>query len=148
MKMEKHKLPLGMIVGKMMHTMFKVLKKRTGEQTDTQLTIEQFGLLHSISMKEEDVIQKDMAEIMGKDQSVILRLIDSLEKKELVRRVSDKNDRRKNFLMVTKKGERVIDEYLEIEFNLMTELKQGLSKTEIDNFYKVVEHIRKKGEEL
>jgi MarR family transcriptional regulator for hemolysin len=128
--------------------MFKVLKKRTGEQTDTQLTIEQFGLLHSIAIKEEEVIQKDMAEFMGKDQSVILRLIDSLEKKDLVRRVIDSNDRRKNFLMVTKKGERVIDEYLEIEFNLMTELLQGLSKTEIDNFYKVVESIRKKGEQL
>ena len=147
-KMEKQSLPFGMIVGRMMHMMFRVLKKRTGEQADVKLTIEQFGLLHAISMKEEDVIQKDMADMMGKDKSAILRIIDTLEEKELVRRVVDTNDRRKNFLMVTKKGEKVIEQYLKIEFELMEELQQGLSKSDLDTFYKVINHIRSKAEKL
>ena len=113
--MKKQELPLGMIIVRMMNEMFRVLKKRTGERAEIKLTIEQFGLLHAINMKNEDVIQQDMADIMGKDKSAIYRVIDSLEEKELVRRVVDKNDRRKNFLMVTKKGEAVIDQYLEIE---------------------------------
>ena len=146
--MEKQSLPFGMIVGRMMHMMFRVLKKRTGEQADVKLTIEQFGLLHAISMKEEDVIQKDMADMMGKDKSAILRIIDTLEEKELVRRVVDTNDRRKNFLMVTKKGEKVIEQYLKIEFELMEELQQGLSKSDLDTFYKVINHIRSKAEKL
>jgi len=106
--MKKQELPLGMIIVRMMNEMFRVLKKRTGERAEIKLTIEQFGLLHAINMKNEDVIQQDMADIMGKDKSAIYRVIDSLEEKELVRRVVDKNDRRKNFLMVTKKGEAVI----------------------------------------
>jgi len=146
--MEKQSLPLGMIVGRMMHEMFRVLKKRTGEKTEAKLTIEQFGLLHAIKMKEDDVIQKDMAEIMGKDKSAILRLIDSLEEKELVRRVVDTNDRRKNFLMVTKKGEKVIEQGLKIEFELMEELRNGLSKSDLNTFYKVIDHIRSKAEKL
>jgi MarR family transcriptional regulator for hemolysin len=147
-EMNKQELPLGMIVGRMMHEMFRVLKKRTGEAAETKLTIEQFGLLHAINMKNEDVIQQDMADIMGKDKSAIYRVIDSLEEKELVRRVVDKNDRRKNFLMVTKKGEAVIEQYLEIEYTLIKELKEGLSKSDIDTFYSVVDHIRKKAEKL
>jgi MarR family transcriptional regulator, transcriptional regulator for hemolysin len=146
--MNKQELPLGMIVGRMMHSMFRVLKKRTGETAETKLTIEQFGLLHAINMKNEDVIQQDMADIMGKDKSAIYRVIDSLEEKELVRRVVDKNDRRKNFLMVTKKGEAVIEQYLEIEHTLINELEEGLSKSDIDTFYSVVDHIRKKAEKL
>ncbi|HBX52571.1 MAG: hypothetical protein A2W98_10055 [Bacteroidetes bacterium GWF2_33_38] len=146
--MEKQSLPIGMIVGRMMHMMFRVLKKRTGEQADVKLTIEQFGLLHAISMKEEDVIQKDMAEMMGKDKSAILRIIDTLEEKELVRRVVDTNDRRKNFLMVTKKGEKVLEQCLKIEFELMEELQQGLSKSDLDTFYKVINHIRSRAEKL
>lgn len=146
--MENQELPLGMIVGRMMHGMFRVLKKRTGELAETKLTIEQFGLLHAINMKNEDVIQQDMANIMGKDKSAIYRVIDTLEEKELVRRVVDKNDRRKNFLMVTKKGEAVIEQYLEIEYNLIKELEQGLSKSDIDTFYHVVNHIRNKSEKL
>jgi len=146
--MNKQDLPLGMIVGRMMHEMFRVLKKRTGEVAEIKLTIEQFGLLHAINMKDEDVIQQDMAEIMGKDKSAIYRVIDSLEEKELVRRVVDKNDRRKNFLMVTKKGETVIEQYLEIEYKLNCELKEGLDKSDIDAFYNVVNHFRNKAEKL
>ena len=147
-KMNKQELPLGMIISRMMHEMFRVLKRRTFEIAEIKLTIEQFGLLHAINMKNEDVIQQDMADIMGKDKSAIYRVIDSLEEKELVRRVVDKNDRRKNFLMVTKKGETVIEQYLEIEFKLINELKEGLSKSDIDTFYRVVDHIRNRAEKL
>jgi len=42
----------------MMHSIFKVLKQRTSEQTEEKLTIEQFGLLHTISEKEEEVLLK------------------------------------------------------------------------------------------
>jgi MarR family transcriptional regulator for hemolysin len=146
--MNKLELPLGMIIGRMMHEIFRVLKKRTGEIAEIKLTIEQFGLLHAINMKNEDVIQQDMAEIMGKDKSAIYRVIDSLEEKELVRRVVDKNDRRKNFLMVTKKGEAVIEQYLEIEYKLNKELEEGLNKSDIDAFYNVVNHFRNKAEKL
>jgi len=137
-----------MTVGRMMHEMVRVLKKRTSELADVKLTIEQFGLLHAIYAKNDDVIQQDMADIMGKDKSAIYRIIDSLEEKELVRRVVDKDDRRKNFLMVTKKGEAVIDQYLAIEFKLNNELKVGIPESDIETFYRVVNHFRNKAEKL
>ncbi len=38
--MNKNNLPFIMIVGKMMHEYFKVLKKRTSDQSDIILTME------------------------------------------------------------------------------------------------------------
>ena len=146
--MRKTTLPLGMILAPMMNEMFRALKRRTGSQTDLKLTIEQFGFLFAIKEKKDEVIQKDMAEILGKDQSAILRTVDALQKKGLVRRVTGTNDRRKNFLMVTKKGERVIDQYLRIEFQLNEELLDGLADSDLDAFYKVVEHIKNRAETL
>ena len=146
--MEKQVKPFGMIVNKMILEFFQALKKRTGEQTEDRLTIDQFGLLYAISLEEDEVIQKDMAETMGKDKSAILRMIDTLEEKELVRRVVGRADRRKNNIVVTKKGERIIGQYLKIEFELTEELQQGLSKSELDTFYKVIEHIRNKAKQL
>lgn len=140
--------PLGMIIGKMMSAMFRVLKKRTCEQTEAKLTIEQFGLLYFIKKEENEVIQKDMAEIMFKDKSSILRMVDTLENKELVRRVVDINDRRKNRLMVTKKGERAIEEWLKIELELNGELLQGISQADLETFYKVTSHIQCNAEKL
>lgn len=131
-------------LGNMMREVIRVSKKRFEEQLheDIKISTEQLGLLHAISIKEDDVIQKDMAEVMGKDKSAILRLIDSLEEKGLVRRVADIKDRRKNYLMVTKLGQRVIDQYMKVYFDLMEELQEGLTPSEIDTFHKIINHIK------
>ena len=146
--MEQDNLPLGMVVGQMMHEMLRVLKKRDIEQAEVILSIEQHAVLHILNVRNSDVILKDMADAMGKDKSAILRIIDVLEKKELVRRVVDLKDRRKKYLMVTKKGEQVIEKFLEIEAELRTELKEGLTKEEMRTFYKVVSHIKSKAKQL
>jgi MarR family transcriptional regulator for hemolysin len=147
--MEQQNPPLlGKIVGQMMTEMFRVLKKRISEGSDLKITAEQFGLLNSIYTSKEDVIQQDMANFMGKDKSTILRLIDSLEEKGLLRRVADTTDRRKNFLMITKKGNAVISEYLKIEFKLNEDLLEGLSQAEIDLFCKIVSHIQNRAHKM
>ena len=140
--MEKSKAPLGMVVIEMLKPMFRVLEIRASQQTDIKLTMGQFGLLFTISQEKEEVILKDMAEKMGKDKSAILRMIDLLEKKELVRRVVDQNDRRKNQLLVTKKGERFIAEFREIELEFNREIQDGLSDADMLTFHKVVNHLK------
>lgn len=142
------KKPLGMIVVNMLKPMFCVLEIRAAKQTDIKLTMPQFVLLFKISEEKEEVTLKDMAEKLGKDKSAILRMIDLLEKKELVRRVVDQNDRRKNQLMVTKKGERLIAEFREVELELNCELMEGPSDADMETFYKVVNHITVKANQL
>jgi len=146
--METSTVPLGMAVIEMLKPMFHVLEIRIAKQTEIKLTMAQFGLLFTISQEKDEVILKDMAEKMGKDKSSILRMIDLLEKKELVRRVVDQNDRRKNQLLVTKKGERFIAEFRKIEFELNCELEEGLTDAEMQNFYKVVNHLKNKSNQL
>ena len=61
--MESHNISITEL-GKMMREIFRALKKHLEEVTQLEVKIssEQFRLLHAISIKEEDVIQKDMAE--------------------------------------------------------------------------------------
>lgn len=139
--MEKMEYPLGMHIGKVMRYIFKSIIQRFNELSGDKLTLEQFGILHTIKEKEEEVFLKDMAETMGKDKSGILRQIDSLEKKNLIRRVADKTDRRRNFLMITKNGERVVQEFFEIERKLTQELQAGISDEDLNTFYKVINKI-------
>jgi len=137
-------------IGRMMHELVCLFKKRFEEQTfeEVQITVEQFGLLHAISENKHDVIQKDIAEKMGKDKSAILRLTDSLESLDLVKRISDTKDRRKNYLVVTDTGRRVMDNYLKIVQETLSELHLGLTQNEINVFDKVVQHIKLKAAEL
>jgi len=146
--METSNIPLGLQVVQMLKPVFHVLEMRAAKQTDIKLTMPQFVLLFTISEEKEEVILKDMAEKLGKDKSAILRMIDLLEKKELVRRAVDQNDRRKNQLLVTKKGERIINEFRKIETDLNCELLEGLSDADMETFNKVVSHIKLKADEL
>ena len=87
-----------------------------------------------------------MADMIGKNKSTILRLINSLETKGLVRRVVDFKDRRKNYLMVTKKGEKIIKQYEHIIKLIIEELQHGLNESELNTFYKVAVHFKIKAE--
>ncbi|MEI6089331.1 MAG: MarR family transcriptional regulator [bacterium] len=146
--MYDEELPFGIIVGKMMHDVFKVLKTRTEAGLKAKLTIHHLGLLMAISKNEHDVIQQDMAIKMGKDKSAILRLIDTLEEKKLVSRVPDLEDRRKNKLVITEKGNEVIKEFLIIDREVFGDLCSGLTKDELKAFFKVIEKIKDNAQKL
>jgi DNA-binding MarR family transcriptional regulator len=145
--MKEKRLPIGMIIGKMMGRIAKVLKRRLSEEEIT-ITLEQLGLLHAISENKEEVVQQDMADLMNKDKSAILRLIDSLEKKGLVVRTNDPQDRRKNVLVVTQLGESTIAKVFEITTELNKKLVEGISQSDIDTFFSVAERIRSNAEKM
>ncbi len=145
---EKPALPLGIKMRRMGSEILRIFKKRIRRRVGTKLTIDEYGLLLSISREIDDVIQKNMAEAMGKDQSAILKLTDSLEKKELVRRVQGANDRRKNYLMVTKFGEKVLAQYLKIELDIINEIQSEIPEEEIEIFYRILDKLKDKAETL
>ena len=144
----KENNPLALTLGGMLRELVRILKKRSTEQMDTKLTIEQIGLLMAIHNSKDEVIQQDMACSMGKDKSAILRTIDLIEAKELIKRVSDTADRRKKYLMVTKKGEKVIEQFLQIDLALTAELVQDISEQDLISFYKVVDLIKSNAKNL
>jgi MarR family transcriptional regulator for hemolysin len=145
---EDQNLPWTMILRRLSSEFFRVLKKRIQEQVKIKLTIDEYGLLLAINKKGDNVIQKNMAEAMGKDQAVILKLVDSLEKKKLMKRVVGSNDRRKNFLVITKKGEEVMEQYTKIELTLIEELHQNIPESDIENFHKILLVIKDKVEKM
>jgi MarR family transcriptional regulator for hemolysin len=94
-----------------------------------------------INTMKEEVIQKDVSELLGKDKSAVLRMIDQLEEQELVRRVVDLKDRRKNCLMITKQGTRLLEQYQVLENELIKEISDGLEQEEIAVFNKIIDVI-------
>lgn len=146
--MHDEEIPFGLILGNMMHDVFKVLKIRTEAGLTEKLSIHHLGLLLAISKNKHDVIQQDMAIKMGKDKSAILRLIDALEEKKLVSRVPDLEDRRKNKLILTEKGNEVIKEFLIIDKEVFGDLCVGLTNDEIKTFFKVIEKIKDNAQKL
>ena len=110
-----------------------------------EVTNQQGAVLYFIAKSQnEDLIQQDIAEIMGINKSAILRTIDILEKKSLVKRSPVANDRRKNNIEVTEEGNKVVDEFVEMIKAKEHDLRKGLTKAEMDAFFKVLGALREK----
>jgi MarR family transcriptional repressor of mepA len=104
-----------------------------------EITFEQMGVLYYISKNEGgDIIQQDLADIMDKNKSAILRSIDILEEKNYVKRTSVVGDRRKNLLEITTSGKAIIDKMHEIFLRQDVILKQGISELDIATCMRVM----------
>lgn len=110
-----------------------------------EITFEQMGVLYYISKNEAgDIIQQDLADIMDKNKSAILRSIDILEEKGYVKRIRVSGDRRKNLLEITTSGKAIIDKMHEIFLRQDVILKQGISESDIATCLRVMEIVHKK----
>jgi DNA-binding MarR family transcriptional regulator len=109
------------------------------------VTMKQGAVLYFIARsRNEDLIQQDIAEMMDINKSAILRTIDILEKKGFVKRYPVVDDRRKNKIEVTKKGQKVVDSFIEAVKEKDKDLKENVTDAELAAFFKVMGILHKK----
>ncbi len=137
--------PFGLLIIKMMKTIINNLKKRI-QAAELNYSFDQLILLKAVQKEDEAVVQQDMAEKMGKDKSYILRIINAIEEDNLIKRVVNPDDRRKNILVITEKGLLLLDRFLKIENELLKDMQQDISPDEMDIFYKVIAQIQHNAE--
>ena len=85
--------------------------------------------------------QKELGEICLKDKPNISRIIDSLEKKSLVVRVSDQIDHRIKRVVLTKAGKQLFYDVLPIMEKTREEVRGSIPEEEIEVFKKVLSKI-------
>lgn len=67
------------------------------------MTIEQFKVM-VVLWNEKSPTQQTIADFVGKDKTSVTRLIAGLEKRSLIQRTTDKNDKRCNLVTLTAQG--------------------------------------------
>lgn len=134
-------------VGKLRNRLHRLLKQKYLSEADTRLTVEEFILLDMIDAKTDQILQ-NIAIATGKNKSVAMRMIDSLEAKGLVKRTVNPDDRRENLLSTTDRGKKVVALYLDIEKKLSEELLAGIDPEKLSVFAEVLEKISRKTENI
>jgi DNA-binding MarR family transcriptional regulator len=98
---------------------------------NSEITFEQMGVLYYISKNaDKRMIQQDIADLLNKTKSAVLRTLDILEEKNFLNRVAMPNDRRKNVIKLTDKGWKIINKMHEKFLALDKELNCGITKEE------------------
>jgi len=82
----------------------------------------------------DGVCQKDLAASLGIESPSLVRLLDTLSTKGLIRRVEDSNDRRAKLLFLTPEGEILVMRILETATSFENELFGLFTESEILQF--------------
>ena len=116
------------------------LKKHLGEvfkKNGINLTAEQFLVMDTL-WNEGALTQQNIAYIIQKDKNSVTQFIDNLEKKGLVVRSVDKDDRRVNNIVVTETGLAMRDRTKEVAINAMNDILSGVPEADLNTFVEVL----------
>jgi len=122
--------------------------KRFAAGSSIDIPAESLGILLTVHYSDTDTIQQDIADIVKKDKSAVLRQIDNLEKKNLVQRIVEPNNRRQNIIRITDEGINLVNEINKKLNEIQTLLSEGLKADDLVTFYKVLGHFRNKAKTL
>jgi len=93
------------ITGKASTAIARRLQKKFNA-SGLNLTIEQWSVLYHL-WKEDGISQQELCNATFRDKPSITRLVDNLEKLNLVKRVPSENDRRINLIFLTKQAQKI-----------------------------------------
>lgn len=99
-------------------------------------TIEILGIYQHLRMKE-------LAEKMGITMGTLTVTIDKLEKKKLVKRVPNPNDRRSYVIELTEEGERLYKQHSNYHIELTRECTQNFSEADREKFLSLIKEFLK-----
>ncbi|MCK4124465.1 MarR family winged helix-turn-helix transcriptional regulator [Ralstonia pseudosolanacearum] len=85
--------------------------------------------------------QLELSKRVGIASTTAVTALDNLEKRGLVRRSRDTNDRRKYFVSITDEGQRLIDELMPDIEQMLVDSVQGIPAAEMRTFWAVLQRI-------
>ncbi len=105
-----------------------------------EITIEQWSILYHL-WKEDCLNQQELCNRTFRDKPSITRLIDNLEKQQLVKRVTSTEDRRINQVCLTDAARELQEMTIEIANQTMDEALTGVNRSDIETVKNVLQKV-------
>lgn len=91
--------------------------------------------------QDEGVIQKDLAEVFNRRGASITSMLQGLEKKGYIKRVTQENDERQKRIYVLDKGARLVEEFHQIFAEVEDSITAGLSPEEAETLKSLLQRV-------
>src|SRR5215216_5185575 len=118
------------ITGKASTAIARRLQKKFNT-SGLNLTIEQWSVLYHL-WKQDGISQQELCNATFRDKPSITRLVDNLEKLNLVKRVASENDRRMNMIYLTKQAQKLQEQTMELAEETLNEALTGVPAEQIE----------------
>ena len=118
------------ITGKASTAIARRLQKKFN-QAGLNLTIEQWSVLYHL-WKQDGISQQELCNASFRDKPSITRLVDNLEKLNLVKRVASEHDRRINMIYLTKQAQKLQEQTMQLADETLNEALSTVPPDRID----------------
>ena len=108
------------------------------ENAGFNITAEQFLLLDTL-WTEGAISQQRIADVMLKDKNSVVKLVDSLESRGLVRRATNPKDRRQNIIRTTPKADKMQEALTKISLETLASITAGISEEDLETVINVLD---------
>ncbi|WP_197747081.1 MarR family winged helix-turn-helix transcriptional regulator [Bacillus sp. KH172YL63] len=123
------------------HTVKNIIRFLTLHMKDFDVTPEQWTVLRRLS-EQDGISQKQLALKSEKDQPTLTRILDILERKELILKQKNQEDRRSFLISITDKGSRANKELSPfIEELYENTILEGISEEDLEVYKSVLSQI-------
>jgi DNA-binding MarR family transcriptional regulator len=127
----------------LIHRMARLLRfnlSKFFEQAGVEITPEQWFLLFRLHEKEGQA-QAELADKSLNDHPNVTRMLDALEKRRLISRAADPEDRRKSLIFLTEEGRALMARLFPLAIEERRRVFRGLSQQELDLFEAILRRI-------
>ncbi|MBE2230349.1 MAG: MarR family transcriptional regulator [Chitinophagaceae bacterium] len=95
------------------------------------ITIEQWSVLYHL-WKQDGISQQELCNATFRDKPSITRLVDNLEKLNLVKRVPSENDRRINLIFLTRQAQKLQEDTMALAEETLNDALTGVPADKVD----------------
>tara|TARA_B100000941_G_C28335672_1_gene463984 strand:- start:181 stop:633 length:453 start_codon:yes stop_codon:yes gene_type:complete len=134
-------ITLGMLIGQI-HRLSTKRFVQNSHMHGLEISLDQWLVLGPV-WKNDGISQKEISEYCGKDKTSVTKIIDTLEKKNLVVRVTDQLDHRVKRVVLSQKGRELFLSALPVMAKTRDELRSGISDKEIEALKSILSKIYK-----
>ena len=121
----------------LVHFKFKQYIATIFQEQGVDLTPEQYLILDTLW--DEGVIpQQQIATLTMKDKNSITKLLDQLERKGMILRISDKADRRLNLIDLTEKAKELKESVTTLAIESVNRIVEGIPHEDLNTFVSVL----------
>lgn len=92
--------------------------------------------------QDKDIYQKDLEIQFGISKAAISDVLNTMEKKDMISRITSDVDARKKKIVLTDYSKEMQQELVDNQLIANKELLEGISKEELENFLKTIEKIK------
>ena len=116
-----------------------IKKSHKGQGTSAQ----ELDMLFRVALSKEKVTPGYLKDAMGISKTIISRLIEQLENKQLIEKIRTNEDKRSYTLIITEKGKKEIDDMYYYYLNPLYTLKENMTEEDFEQLFKLIRQANK-----